>query len=111
MSKKHFRSHRASSAAKVVRMFPVYPRKVMGAESVLGERPLTFIDAATREVWIGQGAVVSISRGKAVRLLLNLAPQKQQSVLMGPSVIEGSAAGLAYARACLAGWRPSLRAA
>lgn len=90
----------------VVYKYPVYRRAV-----VLGEQPLMEIDKATRDIWLEQGAVIQINGGKAVRLLLNLPPRPQQSVKMGPSIVEGNAEGKEYAQACVAAWRPRYRAA
>lgn len=70
----------------------------------MGESPLYFINAQTREEWLEQGAVVSMSRGKAVRLLLNLPPKVQQSVAMTPGVVEGAASGKPYAVECAKAW-------
>jgi hypothetical protein len=86
-------------------MYPVYR-----FQSVLGAEPIYHIDGETREAWLAAGACESISRGKAVRLLLNLPPKPQQSICMGPSVIEGNADKKPYAMACAEAWRPRIRA-
>lgn len=74
-------------------MFPVYAYRPERWNDVLGEQPLYFIDAATRDVWMAQGALVSITRGKAVRLLRNAPPRPQLSVTMGPIVVMGLVRG------------------
>lgn len=86
-------------------MYPVYARKVVDPEVVLGEEPLLWINAKTREVWLSQNAVASYCRGKMVRLLLNLPPTVQPSVAMGQGILDGVASGKPYALECAEAYR------
>lgn len=114
MAKKHRSPHRAQSANtklchRTVKMYPVYARKTVDPEVVLGESPLTWVDKKTRDEWLDCRAVTSYSRGSMVRLTINLMPKPQVSVTtMGIS--DGVAAGMPYARSVLAAWTPRDRA-
>lgn len=85
----------------IVQTFPVYARN-----DVLGQTPLWFITREERDKWLADGACTSMSRGKAVRLLLNLPPKTQPSASMGPSITEGCMDSKLYAMACAEAWRP-----
>ena len=95
---------RERSAGSIVQTYPVYAR-----EDIQGQTPLLFITREERERWLADGACVPMSRGKAVRLLLNLPPKTQPSACMGPSIAEGCWAGMPYALACAEAWRPTAR--
>ena len=110
MPKNHRSTQRAYGAnhrlrTRQVRMYPVYARKTANPEVVLGETPICYIDRATRDVWLDQGAVTSYTRGSMVRLTINLPPRPQPSVSMS-GVSDGVAMGRKFARACLAAWTP-----
>lgn len=94
--------HRA--AGQIVQTYPVYAR-----EDVHGQTPLWFITKEERDKWLADGACTPMSRGKAVRLLLNLPPKTQPSASMGPSMLEGCADGKLYALVCAEAWRPTVR--
>jgi hypothetical protein len=115
MPKNHRSTNRAHGAGIRVRertvwMFPVYAR-----DRVVGEQPIYFIDQPTRDVWIEQGAVTTITaylgsnrkRTAALRLLLNLPPKPQMSMTMGPAVVMAIMEGYReVAEAWSAGYRP-----
>ena len=84
----------------VVQMYPVYAR-----EDVLGQTPLTFVTRAVRDQWVDEGSAVSMARGKAIRLTLNLVPRVASSLTMGPGIVEGAAMGKPFARALAEAWR------
>ncbi len=92
---------RHKPAGQVVQTYPVYARA-----DVLGQTPLWYITQGERDKWLADGACISMSNGKAVRLLLNLPPRTQPSASMGPSITEGCMAHKLYAEACAEAWRP-----
>lgn len=108
MPKKH-RGTERRTRGREVRMYPVYANKPLNSDSVLGERPLCQIDWATRERWMADGAIVSVCRGKAVRLLVNLPPTPQRSNSMGPDVLNCIIDKLPYALHCQTAWQPANR--
>lgn len=112
--KRRKRAHGANTQLRPKRdktvqvFFPVYARKVDRWNEVLGETPLYQIDAATKQIWMDQGAIVSIGGGTAVRLLLNLPPKPQVSMTM-TGVADGVVAGKPFALAVLAAYTPADR--
>lgn len=86
-----------------VKMYAVYARSPK--EDVKGEVPLAFVNRATLDIWIEQGSVRHVDRGRAYRMLLNEMPKTQQSISMGPGVVEGAAKGKDFAQVCALAWR------
>ena len=92
---------RQRGEALLVQTYPVYAR-----DDVHGQAPLWYVTKEVRDQWLADGACTPMSRGRAVRLLLNLPPKPQPSASMGPSITEGCMDHKLYAQACADAWLP-----
>ena len=84
-------------------MYPVYAHG-----SVLGCRPLFMVNKPEKLWMLAEGSAESISRGKALRLRLNILELRGASCQMGPAVMMRAIEGRPEAMAAAASYRFAL---
>lgn len=88
-------------------MYPVY-----GKKSVLGEKPLYWVNRDERKIMLEDGSARRFrADGEALRLtrdkmIGDTTDIRDKSCQMGPRVIEANAEGMTFARAITAAWAP-----
>lgn len=87
-------------------MYPVFAKR-----SIIGEKPLYWVDRDEKLAMMEDGSALSFKGGKAIRLtrdkmLGDTADIRDTSAQMGPWVSEAFADGMPFARAIVQGWAP-----